>query len=416
MKRNLLIISFLCLTKILYAQDSMRITTEVDTFAPPQYVSDYDNFFLKKEPRKSMWKLSTNSLIRDYGFLSNGYTLVPEFRISKGISLNIGASIQSYSFIGVKIEKIPNENSPFRIYIEPRYYYNKRREIAKEESANNLIGPYSGIRTGLAVGPYFKGTNYTTEAIFGLQQLFYYKGTSYKSFIDLNVGLGASFNKYVGWKPSYHFQVLFGGLLEDFGKILKDKKAPPAMCDIYQCFIEEQRMFKVDLLNLINVSNAENLDGGLEVNYEEKIKKSSFSINMGLAAQGYNFKINTNENKKIVGYLFKGYIEPRWYYRMKKNIAEGKSANNLSGVFWALQMGYQNTIKNNYENTLPVEVIKYNYACAYLIWGRQERFLKHFFLEVKLGLGVKSKKNPTYILLKNSHVGAVTDIKLGLAF
>jgi hypothetical protein len=41
MKRNLLIISFLCLTKIFYAQDSMHITTEVDTFIPPQYLSHF---------------------------------------------------------------------------------------------------------------------------------------------------------------------------------------------------------------------------------------------------------------------------------------------------------------------------------------------------------------------------------------
>jgi hypothetical protein len=413
MKRNLLIISFLCLTKIFYAQDSMRITTEVDTFTPPQYVSEYNNFFLNQEPRKGMLKLSANAFIRDYGFLGTGSTLVSEFRLSKGISLNIGASSQSYTFFGEKIEQQHDESASFQIYVEPRYYYNKRREIAKGESANNLIGSYAGFRTGMTVGPYFKGTNYTTEAILGLQQLFFYKGTSFRNFIDLNIGLGASFNKYEGWKPSYHFQVLFGGLLEDF---VKKPKTPPAMCDVYRCFIEEQRMFKIDLLNLINISNTENLDGGLEVSYEEKIKKSSFSINMGLAAQGYSFNIKKNENKKIIGYSFKGFIEPRWYYQMKKHIAEGKSANNLSGMFWALQMGYHNTIKNNYENALQVDVIKYDYAFAYLLWGQQERFLKHFFLELKLGLGLKSKKSPTYILFGNSHLGAVTDIKLGLAF
>jgi hypothetical protein len=84
MKRNLLIISFLCLTKIFYAQDSMRITTEVDTFTPPQYVSEYNNFFLNQEPRKGMLKLSANAFIRDYGFLGTGSTLVSEFRLSKG--------------------------------------------------------------------------------------------------------------------------------------------------------------------------------------------------------------------------------------------------------------------------------------------------------------------------------------------
>jgi hypothetical protein len=416
MKYLILIITLFSLNTIVFSQDSIKIRTEIDTFNTPQYESDYDAFFLKQEPQKFMCKLATSSILRDYGFLSSGFGIIPEFRLAKGVSLNVAFVSQTYYIKDEKIERNSTFNIPIQLYLEPRYYFNKRKEIAQKQSADNLIGNYLGIRTGVSVGPSIKST-YFAEAVLGSQQLFFlktYRGL-YKDYIDFNLGLGASYNVEQKWKPSYHFQVQLGGFFENFGN-LKGNNAIPAMCDVFQCHIQEKRMFRVDLMNLINITNTNNLDGGIDINYEEKIGASTFSVNTGLAGRGYNFKLNAVNNIKIKGYSFKAYLEPRWYFKMKKEIANGTSANNLSGEYLALQLGYQNNEKNNYENSFLKTIDKSDYFYSYLIFGQQQRILKHFYIEMKGGLGVKSKKNSKNQDFQNSYFTLFSEIKIGLAF
>lgn len=411
MKTKLLTIIFLCLSNIAFAQDSLRITTEVDTFTPPQYVSDYDAFFLKQQPMKTLWKLAANSVIRDYGFLSSEIVIAPEFRIAQGISLNMGFATKTNTVFGELPKTKSTYNFPMQLYLEPRFYLHKKKEIAQGESADNLIGVYTGIRTGVNVGPAIKGETYFGEAVVGSQQLFYLKTMRglYKNFVDLSVGLGASYNTVEKWKPSFHFQVLYGGLFENLMNSRKNEKIP-AICDVFQCFIEEKRLFKIDLMNLMTIADADNLDGGLDIAYEEKIKKSAFSVNVGTNVRGYKF---LKGRSKVEGFTIKSYVEPRWYYRMKKEIAKGNSANNLSGFYGALQMGFQH---NAYRATVLREVQKTDYFYTHLIWGQQQRILKYLFFEGKFGLGFKSKKTIAYQPFGNSHVSMLFEIKIGLAF
>jgi hypothetical protein len=319
-----------------------------------------------------MFKVASSSILRDYGFLSSGVGIIPEFRLAQGVSLNLAFAYQSNFIRGIKSETESNFNFPIQLYLEPRYYFNKRKEIAQKESADNLIGAYTGIRTGVSFGPSVKGETYFAEAVLGSQQLFFlktYRGL-YKDYVDFNMGLGASYNTDTKWKPSYHLQVQFGGFFENLGNLNKNN-AIPAVCDVFQCFTQEKRMFRIDLMNLINIQDANNLEGGIDVNYEEKIAKSAFSVTVGLAGRGYNFKVNSNNNVQIKGYSYKGYIEPRWYFKMKKEIANGTSANNLSGEYFALQTGYQNNEKNNYENTNLKSTDKNDYFYSYLVYGQQ---------------------------------------------
>lgn len=422
MKYLILTIALFCLNTRVFSQDSIKIRTEIDTFSTPQYVSDYDAFFLKQEPKKFMFKMPVNSVIRDYGFSSTAIGIISEFRLAKGVSLNSALTTQTYLVQGVNQEKESNFNIPIQLYLEPRYYFNKRKEIAKRESADNLIGAYTGLRTGVLVGPSIKGKTYFAEAVLGSQQLFFfktYRGLN-KSYVDFNLGLGAAYNTDAQWKPSYHFQVQFGNLFENLINRNKNNNIP-ALCGIFQCFIQEKRMFRVDLMNIINIADANNLDGGIDINYEEKIAKSTFSVVAGLMGRGYDFKLKSENNTQIKGYSYKAYIEPRWYFKMKKEIANGTSANNLSGEYFALQTGYQNNEKNNYENIVLKTIDKNDYFYSYFIYGQQQRILKHFFYEAKGGFGVKSKKTTDSFFSQfdkngGTHFNFFAEIKLGLAF
>jgi hypothetical protein len=175
MKSKLLIISFLGVSKILLAQDSLGITTEVDTFTPPQYVSHYDAFFLKQQPMKTMWKVASNGFIRDYGFISGETTIASEFRIAQAVSLNMAFATKTNTVFGEQPKPKSTYNFPMQLYLEPRFYLHKKREMTQGESADNLIGVYTGIRTGVNVGPTIKGETYFGEAVVGSQQLFYLK-------------------------------------------------------------------------------------------------------------------------------------------------------------------------------------------------------------------------------------------------
>jgi hypothetical protein len=411
MKSKLLIISFLGLSKMLLAQDSLRVTTVVDTFTPPQYVSNYDAFFLKQQPMKTMWKLASNAFIRDYGFYSSEITIAPEFRLAQGISLNMAFAFKTNTVFGEQPKPKSTYNVPIQLYLEPRFYLYKKKEMAQGESADNLIGVYTGIRTGVNVGPAIKGETYFGEAVVGSQQLFYLKTMRglYKNFVDFSVGLGAAYNTVEKWKPSFHFQVLYGGLFENLINPRKNEKIP-AICDVFQCFVEEKRLFKIDLMNLMTIADADNLDGGLDIEYEEKIKKSVFSVTVGANVRGYKF---LKGRSKVEGLTLKTYVEPRWYYRMKKDIADGSSANNLSGFFGALQFGFQH---NAYRATTLSDVQKTDYFYTHLIWGQQQRLLKFLFFEGKFGLGWKSPKTIAYQLLGNSHASLLAEVKIGLAF
>ncbi len=415
MKYLILIITLFCLNTRVFSQDSIKIRTEIDTFSTPQYQSDYDAFFLKQQPMKMMFKLITsNAFIRDYGFEKQDFSFIPEFRLAKGISLNIGISYQSYYFKKEETERYNHSNSFAQVYLEPRFYFNKKQEIAQKLSADNLIGAYAGIRTGVLFSSDIKQT-YFGEAVLGLQQLFFTKNNNdfFKNVVDLNCGLGVA-KAAEKWQPSFHLQALFGGLFENYAHT--DKSTRPLLCNVFQCFVEEKQLFKIDLMNLISIVNSNNLNIGLDVNYEQKISNSAFSINTGLNGVLYNFQINSINNKHLKGFTFKGYLEPRWYFNLKEEIANGTSANNLSGQYFALQLGYQNTKKNNFENTALKSVDAADYFYSYLIWGQQQRILKHFFLEGKGGFGAKSKQISDTPLFKNSYFGLLIELKLGLAF
>jgi hypothetical protein len=113
----------------------------------------------------------------------------------------------------------------------------------------------------------------------------------------------------------------------------------------------------------------------LNPEYERKLGKSPFSINTSLDL-AYSNGING-------GFAVGGSVEPRYYYNLKKRIARGKSAHNLSGNYIALN------IQGNYSN---YDYIGYLDTNA-LVVGAGTFFGSSFSIEPRFGIQRRLFKN-----------------------
>ncbi len=103
MKRKVLLINFLCVCSLVFAQDTLKVSTEQGTFTPPQYSTAYDDVFLNKKDTK--WLLRVDALdfllhlynndetdFRAVGRLPH-FSVAFERKIKQNMSLNFGLHI-----------------------------------------------------------------------------------------------------------------------------------------------------------------------------------------------------------------------------------------------------------------------------------------------------------------------------------
>jgi hypothetical protein len=431
MKCNLLIISFLCLMNIMYAQDSVRITTEVDTFIPPQYLSEHDAFFMDQLTVKKAFKLGMMSNLNGGIHLQSlkqffGY----EYKFSKCLSINGGFNIEMYSVKNPSdksLEKKVNINSntgDISLLIEPRWYFNKNKKV------NNLNGNYISLQNAY----YFIEKKLESRIAFGVQRQLLNTVVSrqfYPGYFDMNIGIGLEFKNGQPPKPTYQYQVLFGGIFSQiFGSTKKNDELPStydfsnndikwlpraiAAQNVYRDLDDKKQIFKLDFSNLFSHFNNDSYKVETSVAYERLLGKSSFSLNTEIGYQSGNL-----QNK--FGYLksqsWSASIEPRYYFTKPKNVSLTSSHDNLSGSFWAMQFGYQNQEwvekPQNFVNEINYER---QYISMSALWGSQSRILNNFFIELKLGLGAKTSKTKTVNFFEKIEPNIISDYKIGLAF
>jgi len=109
------------------------------------------------------------------------------------------------------------------------------------------------------------------------------------------------------------------------GKKNKVEKPTDNFMEYYE---ESKDMWKVDLYNIFQGLNEEGAIGRLHIAYERKINNSQFSIESGLQ---YLYSFDVDSKRFDNQFLFQ--IEPRFYYRLKKDTRKGQAANNLSSMY-----------------------------------------------------------------------------------
>jgi hypothetical protein len=357
-----------------------------------------------------------------------------EKKLSKSTSLNIHLDIKTNIIRPI----IDNEkqnctfNSQYYVGIEPRWYINMHKNIARQKSANNVNGLYLSSNMGYN----FSDNASQASLNFGIQQLNLIRNRQrfQAGFIDANFGLGVSIDAQKKVKPLFQYRAIYGfavrarakdNSLPAFNEYYKTENlwqptTPTQLCEIYRCNDEENDLFKIDLLNLLNYLNNKGFSNELNLAYERKIAKSPISINNEVSIRYDNINIGKADTvNRLKGTTIILAAEPRFYFRLKKSIATGESSNNLSGEFVSINIGYkslnwnQNIENENFKNEQKEQ---YQSLFVHLNLGHQLRITSRFFTEFKTGIGFskyKFENDSTFGVAKLDMNGKV---KLGLAF
>ncbi len=451
--------------------DSVRIThtQETGTLEKQRFIDRYDYVFMTKEPTKWMLKLygNINDLrvpnVFDNRYLKRNldlrigveYKITPSFSIALDVARNtvapFGNEQPNYSLYYPTGNKRPVTST------EIRWYYDMAARIKQSKSSNNFSGNYFSIRYEKAwnneqylIGNYtvnhqkdytesfYKHYNSQLSLRYGMQRRFFRHG-----LIDFSVALNYGNNRQTkhtisfldgnntnlnpenikqtrtstpdnSWSISTNLKV--GLALADFKKPTKI----PA-CDVFQCFENDHQLVKIEWPRIKISTSLQSLESG--IGYEQKIARSTFSINSYLNFNVSNHILkNTNMVDPATGNLFATdsrrinlsgvfYLQPRWYFLMKKQRLSGKAGNNLAGMYAGVNNIFYSSygaLKNNvYE--LKNE-IKPTHTNTGIMLGYQRKIFQNGFIDLNISKGLLNRY--PYVIGKRNFI---FDFKLGFA-
>jgi hypothetical protein len=408
MKSKSLLIFLLGFSKMLVGQDSLTVETVQDSaFVTPQYSSVYDDVFMNKKETKWLFKVDALGLIN----LNGGYDFlgIPSiFAYTSKLKLGFEHKLSSrfsldYSLGMVFKNALVESTNNFIVGLEPRWYISKSKSDAKCEKINNLNGNYISLNGSYSINYFFEdysdGFNGTRSlsnigskfkwaltASYGIQRRVF-NNWYFDYQMGISYGKNNIFENYQFFSiyPDYSFHNKFTlGLA--FGK---GKKSQTNTCDIFRCFEEENSLLKLDIRNIFKNRAAYMYEISINPEFEKKLGKSPFSINTGL---GFNYRRRGYSN---INYGIKGSLEPRYYYNLKKRIAQGKSANNLSGSYFSIELsgGYGESINESYisisdnrVDTIKRFEMKGIYYAVEPKWGIQKRLFRNGYMDFSFSL------------------------------
>lgn len=167
---------------------------------------------------------------------------------------------------------------------------------------------------------------------------------------------------------------------------------------------DEKSIFRFGFESLSYPSNDEfglslPIGNGIFANYEHRMA-TGFSVNFRL---NYHRFSHTTLDQKIYTYLqafyyvihrFSVELEPRWYFLKKREIHNGKSGNNLNGLYLGSTIGMQHWQRPGRYRVTTADgrdyspYLKSNFQYNTLNLGWQRRFNKQGFLHLQLGAGI----------------------------
>ncbi len=434
---------FVCVSLFGQTKDTtfLSVGQEPGTHQQQRFIDQYDYVFGTLDTALWMFRWDITGGF-DHGAFLN---LSAERKLSPAFSLQFAYGLggtNRYDSLSPKLPTFPDNDSVFvsqevfshRFGLQSRWYYDMAQRVREGLSANNFSGNYFGLETaytayGLGLSgeeARFASDQMTAALRWGLQRrLFRY------SFIDVSFGLGA--RRSEGFDPSTlgqrSYWDFFANTQFSLGLALYTPKAAKkevAYCDVLRCFREEARMFKIDLYNLVKIRDKNNLKGTASFAWERKIGQSPFSVELlGYVSARKEETVAGNSYKHgYSGWGFGGHVQPRFYYSLKKRIAKGKSGNNLSGAYFALQTAYKRDFEKytNISGDFKTDVDgTVDYLSVGPLWGIQYRLFKNGFIDLNLGIvygpertnGNTNGIDQDYSLTVGELIGS---LRIGLAF
>jgi len=401
------------------------VSQSTEAMEKTRFIDRYDHVFGTQTPTKFLLKWNALALlpIVTQGeneqvlqsanlFNSSSFDLRAEAKLAQMLSLQA-----SGAFYRQSATMFSRGSHAVDIRLEPRWYFDMPRRIRDGKSANNLTGNYIGLE-GRRLWFDSKPNTFETNSLslrFGMQRRLWRYG-----FFDLSYGVGYQSGRYRystfgGALLEYRDQSAFGEARVALGFALGGRKpqrdgAAASVCDVFRCFQEDRRMFKLDLFRAIRFEqNRINLHP--RVSWEQKIGQSPFSVEAEgeLGADGTRY-VNNGEVDHLWDYEVGASVQPRYYFLQKRQIARGKSGNNLNGLFLGTSLGYRWTDGGNYYN--GTGSTNYFYTAPHL--GVQYRLFKKGFIQYKFGvMWSESRLNE---VISGEPTSWYSDLKIGMVF
>ena len=225
-------------------------------------------------------------------------------------------------------------------------------------------------------------------------------------------------------KKNYTLFLLFAVFACSFSSAQSQSSSDaPEDLDLFRYKVEESRMFKIDLLNLIRRLDENGIIGVLNLGYEQKIG-ISWSFNLELLTN-YLFNIQPNGNPRA--FLADGSIgttlSTRYYFDLKKRIANGRSVNNLSANYLSLSVSSRLMQMESGTSVTDNGYYFYsdNFGIAPLI-GVQRRLASHIFFDFNTGVKFAYRDNirfrPNNLLEQSEfwQLLPIANFKVGIGF
>lgn len=377
--------------------DSVKVSISQETgILEKSEIIDNSQYVLKRqEPINQLFKLQVGSTPTDY---SRGGTI--EFNVTAGYERKFGKAFSVNALLDFWTVDEGRNKSAFSAIIQPRLYLN--------QNVSNLSGAYLGLKfqqnlTGTVYDSdiYTKSFNQRVGLTWGIQNRFLNTG-----LIDIGITAGFETNTLTQpiWAKTgqgYYDSKFTGNYSETkntewfirsearigIGFSNSSNKYKATTCDVFRCFEAQKSWLKIDFTRMFYVSENKK-DVNLGLDYEFKIGQSAWSINQAVRIQYRSYSgIYTMFNSSGISatpysvgpYLSGSYsFEPRYYYNLRKRIAFGKSANNLSANYVSLLNGF-----NFYENEGDWRGSKRHTG---LVYGVQRRLVKNGFFDVNAGI------------------------------
>ena len=382
-----------------YAQtDSVKISTseENGNLLKTEVIDNAEYVLKRQEPINHLFKLQIGSTPTAF---SRGGTI--EFNVTAGYEQRIGKSLSLNTLLDFWTVDEGRNKSTFSAIIEPRFYLNQK--------VSNLSGAYVGLKfqqtlTGNIYDEFYQTQSFNQRIglSLGIQNRFLKTG-----LIDIGIMAGIESSKIISpiveeIRTPNSSMTKFTGKYDEIkqtdwfirseariglGFTSAGNNYKASSCDVFRCFEAQKSWLKVDFTRMFYISGGKK-DVNLGLDYEFKIGQSAWSINQALRVKfdsysgtytGYNSSGVYTSSYTVGPYWSGSYsFEPRYYYNLKKRIAYGKSANNLSANYVSLLNG--------------LDFYKYEGDWGFskrhtgLVYGVQRRLVKNGFFDLNAGI------------------------------
>lgn len=407
-----------------------------------KFIDRYDDAFGTYVPAKWLFKWDLASLLpqtaSSYTTLSSSISSALRFsverKLSPGFSINAtyayGFGYNSFFRFSTIGGVYTNNLARHEFLIEPRWYFGMKKRIEQGKGANNFSGNYFGLelrhgRRQNAAEDNLPTVEFNAASLrFGLQRRVFKHG-----YFDISTGLGI--NHFPASQFSRERTALISDTRIGVGLALAKPKTTleksPDYCNALQCFREERRMWKVDLYNILKIYTLDNIRLNLNVAMEQKLGNSPFSVEISGDLSGQTIDYEAfNYTADQLSWGSKLQLQGRYYYNLKKRIAMGKSGNNLSGAYLALQSSVSHTRAkvNSVIGNVPSEGTYQNTQILNgVVWGIQYRIFRRAFIDFNLGASIgntwresQTIGGPVYKNSDKNEFGVLSNLRIGWAF